>query len=83
MHKFHEVTGRLHNLSCGSGLTLHAFKYNWIWAHHFEEDTTGNGWMGITMKLTRTVSEAMALVVWVISENTLTIDKYHQIEKIN
>ena len=83
MHKFHEVTGRLHNLTCGSGLTLQAFKYNWIWAHHFEEDTTGNGWMGITMKLTSPVSQAMALVVWVISENTLTIDKYHQIEKIN
>ena len=82
MYKFHDVTGRLHNLSCGSGFDLDTFRTNFLWAHKFEEDLE-NGWIGITMKLTKAFTEPMNLVVWVISQASLTIDKYHQIEKIN
>jgi len=82
MHKFHDATGRLHNISCGSGFCLDSFRTNFLWAHKFEEDLE-NGWIGITMKLTEAFTEPMNLVVWVISQASLTIDKYHQIEKIN
>ena len=53
------------------------------WAHKFESEMTSQGWIGINLKLAKEYTEQMSLVVWIVSPNALTIDKYHQIEKNN
>ena len=83
LHKYLDTTGRLHNLKCGSTLNAQTFLYNWIWSHAFETNENENGWLGISFKLKQEYTEAMNLVVWIISDSALSIDKYHQIEKIN
>ena len=82
-HKFLDVTGRLYNNECGSSFEFNTFKQNWIWSHHFELETSANGWVGISFKLKSGFTVPMNLIVWLISETTLGIDKFHQIEKIN
>ena len=82
-HKFLDVTGRMYNNECGSSLEFNTFKQNWIWSHRFELETSANGWVGISFKLKSGFTVPMNLVVWLISETTLGIDKFHQIEKIN
>ena len=83
LHKFLDTTNRLHNNECGSSMNLLTFHSNYIWAHHFEVDTDNYGWVGLSLKLKTAFTEAMSLVVWLISDTTLSIDKFHQIEIIN
>ena len=82
MHKFLDVTGRLYNSSSGTNLDTREFKYNFIWAHKFEGESTGQGWLGMDIKLDSEYDENMTLVVWIISASALTLDKFHQIEKL-
>ena len=44
---------------------------------------TSQGWIGINLKLSTEFTAQMSMVIWIISPNALTIDKYHQIERIN
>ena len=84
-HKFIDDTGRLYSSECGSTLLLSEFEYNFIWSHKFEANISPNGWIGLSLKTSEEFedSEPMCLVVWLISHAALSIDKFHQIEKIN
>ena len=63
---------------------LHIFRtFMWIWSHKFEAEMTSQGWIGMNLKLSEAFTEQMSMVIWIVSPNALTIDKYHQIEKIN
>ena len=84
-HKFIDDTGRLYNSNCGGTLLLSEFEFNFIWSHKFEGSVSPNGWIGLSLKTSEEFQETepMCLVVWVISKAALSIDKFHQIEKIN
>ena len=82
MHKFLDVTNSIYNINRGSAMEIIHFKYNWLWAHKFDADETSQGWVGISMKLTEAFTAPNNLVVWFITETALSIDKYHQVEKI-
>ena len=84
LHKFLDTTGRLYNVFSGKTPCFTSFKtFMWIWAHKFEAEMTSQGWIGINLKLSTEFTEQMSMVIWIISPNALTIDKYHQIERIN
>ena len=83
MQKFIDSTMRINNLTSAGFLTLNEFKFNWIWAHHFEAEESTQGWSGINFKLNEAYDEAMSLVVWILSPCALKLDKFHQIEKLN
>ena len=82
MQKFFDVTNRLYNVQCGDSLDQIAFHYNFIWAHKFEGELTGNGWCGVDLQLDSGFTENMILVVWIVTSSALTLDKFHQIEKL-
>lgn len=84
-HKFIDDTGRLYNSDCGGTLLLSEFEFNFLWSHKFEASVSPNGWIGLSLKTSEEFqeSEPMSLVVWVVSKTALSIDKFHQIEKIN
>ena len=84
-HKFIDDTGRLYNADCGGTLLLSEFEFNFIWSHKFEASVSPNGWIGLSLKTSEEFEETepMCLVVWIISKAALSIDKFHQIEKIN
>lgn len=77
-----DVTDRLYNNEAGTSLDTREFSYNFIWSHKFEGEFTGQGWLGLDIKLDEAYDENMVLVFWVISATALTIDKFHQIEKL-
>ena len=81
--KFMDVTNRYMNSSCGDGLKLAHFNYNWIYAHKFEAESSSQGWIGINLELSQPLSRAYTLIIWCINESGLSIDKFHQIEKLN
>ena len=84
LYKFLDTTGRLYNVFVGQGPCFTSFqKFLWIWSHKFEAEMTSQGWIGINLKLSANFTEQMSMVVWIVSPNALTLDKYHQIEKIN
>ena len=84
LHKLMDTTGRLYNVFAGKGPCFTSFSdFMWIWSHKFEAEMTSQGWIGINLKLSEEFSEQMSIVIWIVSPNALTIDKYHQIEKIN
>ena len=84
LHKFLDTTGRLYNVFAGKGPCFTSFQtFMWIWSHKFEAEMTSQGWIGINLKLSTEFTEQMSIVIWIVSPNALTIDKYHQIEKIN
>ena len=82
LHKFLDVTGRLYNNQCGTSIDAPEFHYNFIYGHKFEGESSGQGWISIDLKLEQAYTENMTLVIWVISSSALTIDKFHQIEKM-
>ena len=81
-YKFLDVTSRYMNPICGEGLRVGQFKYNFLYAHRFEAETSSQGWLGMNFKLSAPYSEPHTLVIWTINDCGLTIDKFHQIEKI-
>ena len=82
MQKFFDVTNRLYNVQCGESLDASAFNYNFLWAHKFEGEITGQGWIGVDLKLDTEFAESMTLVVWIINSTAITLDKFHQIERL-
>ena len=86
LQKFLDSTCRTSNITCGKFLTPNDYRFNWIWAHHFEAEQTSQGWAGINFKLSEPYKEdegSMSLVIWVISPAALKIDRFHQVEKVN
>ena len=83
LHKFFETTNRLQNIYTGENLTLSDFNTNWIWSHKFECENANQGWLGINLKLNSAFTEPMTLVIWLINPTALSIDQFHQIERIN
>ena len=84
LHKFMDTTDRLYNVFSGKTPCFSSFqRFMWIWSHKFEAEMTSQGWIGVNLKLSTEYTEQMSMVIWIISPNALTIDKYHQIEKIN
>ena len=82
-YKFLDVTSRYMNPVCGEGVRLSQFKYNFLYAHRFEAEISSQGWLGMNFKLTAPFKEPHTLVIWTINDCGFTIDKFHQIEKID
>ena len=83
MHKFFDTTNRFQHIYAGENMTQSDFKANWLFSHKFECENASQGWLGIQLKLKQAFSEPMSLVIWLVNPTALTIDKFHQIEKIN
>ena len=83
LQKFLDTTNKYYNVMSSDTFTLMEFKYNYLWSHKFEAESADRGWIGINFKLSDSFSDNMCLVVWIISPTVLTLDKFHQVEKIN
>ena len=84
LHKFMDTTSRLYNVFCSETPSFTSFQnFMWIWSHKFESEMTSQGWIGVNLKLSQAFTDQMSIVIWIVSPHALTIDKYHQIEKIN
>ena len=83
MVKFADTCGRFYNINSGDGLSPNKFKCHFLWSHHFEAETTAQGWLGINLKLKDAFTTPYSLIIWFISPRALTIDKFHRIERIN
>ena len=84
LYKFLDTTDHLYNNKCGSTLTVNDFESNYLISHKFECEISNTGWIGINLKLSETKeTEPLCLVCWFITENKLTVDKFHSVEKIN
>ena len=81
LQKFYDATNRYMNMTA-NGLTFSIFKSNWLYAHRFEAEPTSQGWIGIHLELSEAYTTSFTLVVWSIQNCALTVDKFHQIEKI-
>lgn len=83
LHKFNDTINKMCNITSGSGFTLREFESNFIWSHSFEAESSTQGWIGVDMKLKSHFAESHSMVIWVINPTVLSIDKFHQIERIN
>jgi len=83
LYKFLDATSRYMNPESGDSMRLGMFMHNWIYAHRFEGETSDRGWLGINLKLKENLGESYSLVMWTIYDCALTIDKFHQVEKLN
>ena len=83
LSQFNSVTSRRYNVFAGKQMSMQEFQYNFIWSHKFEAESTSSGWIGIDIKLSEAFTEPMSLVIWIINPAAITIDQFHQIEKIN
>ena len=83
LHKFFDTTNRLQNIYTGENMTLSDFNCNWIYSHKFECENASQGWIGINLKLDTAFTDPMSLVIWLINPTALTIDRFHQLERIN
>ena len=83
LQQFHDVCGRFLNTEAGSGLTLTKFETNYIWAHRFEAERTAHGRLGVDLRLEQLLDYNATLVVWIVSPQSLSIDKFHQIEQLS
>ena len=82
LYKFLDATSRYMNPESGDNMRLGMFMHNWVYAHRFEGETSDRGWLGINLKLREALSESYSLVMWTIYDCALTLDKFHQIEKL-
>ena len=84
LYKFLDTTDHLYNNRCGSSLTINDFESNFLLSHKFECEISKTGWIGINLKLSQTSKddEPLCLVCWFISENKISIDKFHSVEKL-
>ena len=83
IQKFLDTTKCMYNSAIGSCLTLVDFDYNFIHSHAFEGEMSTNGWIGVNFKLTSAPATPMSIVLWFVSQNALSIDKFHTVERIN
>ena len=79
--KFIDCTNQLQNWNGSQQLSPFEFNFNWLWSHCFEAEEASRGWIGIDFKVESAFTTPMTMVVWVISQAGLQIDKFHQIEK--
>ena len=84
LYKFLESTGQLYNNQCGSTLTVNDFESNYLIAHKFECEVSNTGWIGVNLKLAKAPSndDPLCLVAWFVCNNTITVDKFHSVEKL-
>ena len=80
-HKFNSNLGRLMNTSAASQTRLSNFKNMTIYSQKFEGDDATQGWLGITLSLTKPLEEPHTLVMWTVHNLKVTIDKFNQVEK--
>lgn len=86
MQKFIDATSRTCNITSSKFFNANEFKFNWIYAHHFEAELSAQGWLGVNFKLSEPFDESdgsMSIVIWLICSSALKIDKFHQVEKLN
>ena len=81
LHQFNDVTGRYLNTYAEGSFTVNEFEYNFIWSHKLEAETV-NGSISIELNLKNPYSTNKTLVVWLITENVLSIDKDNIVEKL-
>ena len=79
--KFIQTTGRHYNINAGETVTCDQFKTGWVWSHKFEAETSNQGWIGINFNLEKEFTQNMVMVVWIVSNHSVSIDKFHQLEK--
>ena len=82
IQKFFACTDRTCNINAGKMMDPNEFMFNWIWSHKFEAEDAAVGWIGADFKLKQAYNESMSMVVWIVSQSCIAIDKFHQIEKI-
>ena len=82
MYLFNSVTNRFYNSNAGEGYDIGHFKSNWLYSHFFESEHTSQGWLGVTLGLEEPYEESHTLVLITSSSAALSIDKFHQIEKL-
>ena len=84
LYQFQNSIERNYNSACGSSLKIEEFEYNWIWAHKFEAEDT-QGWISLNVNLDTAyaTNEKRTMVIWLITPSTLSIDRFHQIDKNN
>ena len=81
LFQFNDTVGRIYNNKCCAGLKKPYFSSNFIWAYHFEAEETSQGWIGIDMKLSKAFTKSHTMVIWLVNPTSVSIDKYHQIER--
>ena len=82
LQKFLDVTNRFMNPLSSECLSMSSFVHNWIYAHQFEAESSSEGWLGVRIKLSEALSTSHTLVIWSVYSTAITIDKFHQIEKL-
>ena len=84
LYKFLDSTNQLYNNQCGSTLTINNFESNYMIAHKFECEVSNTGWIGVNLKLSRAPAndDPLCLVAWFVCNNTITVDKFHSVEKL-
>ena len=80
--KFIDCTNQLQNINGGRQMKPFEFNFNWLWSHCFEAEESSRGWIGVDFKVDTAFTTPMTMVVWVINQVGLKIDKFHQIEKL-
>ena len=81
LYQFNDTVGRLHNNGCGHGLKKAHFQSNFIWAHHFEAEVTSQGWIGMDITLKEPLTKSFNMVIWMIYPMSVSIDKFHTVER--
>lgn len=81
--KFIDCTEQLYITSGGQQISSTEFMFNWLWSHCFEAEESSRGWIGVDFKVDTAFSTPMTMVVWVICPSSISIDKFHQIEKLH
>ena len=82
LFQFNDAIGRTYNNNCCGGLSKINFKTNFLWSHHFEAEETSQGWIGMDIKLSEAFTTSHTMIVWIIYPMSVSIDKYHQVEKM-
>ena len=80
--KFLDCTSRICSTEAGGMLTIDQFDFNYIFAHCFEVEQEGRGWIGVDFKLNTAFTTEMTMVAWIVSKTAVTVDKFHSVEKI-
>lgn len=64
LQKYYDVTNRYLNILSPDGLSFQKFKFNWVYGHRFEAETTSQVWIRIHLELSAAMRESFTLVVW-------------------
>ena len=64
------------------GLTSDQFRSNLLFSHKFEAESSNEGWLGVELELSTPFTEPYTMVLWCIHSCALSVDKFHQIEKL-